>query len=195
VIGLVSEIGYTQLQRGSKKQQINLVLRDLSNNCLNCTLWEGYTMQFNYYNKDRKDSSIPTVMVLHFSKNLTIDFGGIFNSIFDFINTSSTQASGSSHITFYDKLMYKAIVLHLPEIMKLQANASQPNVTPNVTQTNESVDEAMSVEDWAIIPDVEITSNSLSEPITSTSISKRIALQCSNELTEETNQIGEATTS
>ncbi|CAI8600078.1 unnamed protein product [Vicia faba] len=114
VIGLVSEIGYTQLQSESKKQQINLVLKDLSNHCLNCTLWEGYTMQFNEYNNGqgvRKFSIIIPQLILeeYSSQTLTSQ------------THSSTQAFGSSHITPYDKLMYKAIVLPLAEIVKFQA--------------------------------------------------------------------------
>ncbi|XP_058784731.1 uncharacterized protein LOC131659576 [Vicia villosa] len=68
VIGMVSEIGYTQIQAGNKKQQINLVLKDLCNNILNCTLWEGYAMQFHEFQKQRKDLSSPTVIVLQFAK-------------------------------------------------------------------------------------------------------------------------------
>ncbi|XP_058739254.1 uncharacterized protein LOC131611176 isoform X2 [Vicia villosa] len=68
VIGMVSDIGYTQIQDGNKKQQINLVLKDLCNNILNCTLWEGYAMQFHDFNKQRKDLSSPIVIVLQFAK-------------------------------------------------------------------------------------------------------------------------------
>ncbi|XP_058733797.1 uncharacterized protein LOC131605463 [Vicia villosa] len=68
VIGMVSEISYTQIQAGNKKQHINLVLKDLCNNILNCTLWEGYAMQFHEFHKQSKDLSSPTVIVLQFAK-------------------------------------------------------------------------------------------------------------------------------
>ncbi|XP_058727171.1 uncharacterized protein LOC131598606 [Vicia villosa] len=36
ITGIVVEIGYTQMHNSNKKQQINLVLKDLGNNILNC---------------------------------------------------------------------------------------------------------------------------------------------------------------
>ncbi|KAL5073898.1 hypothetical protein RYX36_012882 [Vicia faba] len=96
----------------------------LNNHCLNCTLWEGYTMQFNEYNNGRKDSSIPTIMVLQFAKVKEIPqliLEEYSSQTLTSQTHSSTQAFGSSHITPYDKLMYKAIVLPLAEIVKFQA--------------------------------------------------------------------------
>ncbi|CAK8537434.1 unnamed protein product [Lathyrus sativus] len=41
VIGVIDEIGYSQPQFGGKKPQVNLVLRDLCDNALHCTLWKA----------------------------------------------------------------------------------------------------------------------------------------------------------
>ncbi|CAK8541151.1 unnamed protein product [Lathyrus sativus] len=68
VIGMVREIGYTQLQIGSKKQQINLVLKDLGNNTIHCTLWKVYALHFHDCIQKRKDSSLPTIISLQFAK-------------------------------------------------------------------------------------------------------------------------------
>ncbi|CAK8537179.1 unnamed protein product [Lathyrus sativus] len=68
VIAVVIEIGCTQLQGGSKKQQINLVLKDLGNNTVDCTLWEGYALQFDEYIKNVKNVSIPIVIISQFRK-------------------------------------------------------------------------------------------------------------------------------
>ncbi|XP_058745029.1 uncharacterized protein LOC131617851 isoform X4 [Vicia villosa] len=68
VIGMVVEIRYTHIHNSSKKQQINLVLKDLGNNILNCTLWENYDVQFHDFSSSRKDFKSPTVVVLQFAK-------------------------------------------------------------------------------------------------------------------------------
>ncbi|KAL5072320.1 hypothetical protein RYX36_011304, partial [Vicia faba] len=58
--GLVSEIGYTQLQSGSKKQQINLVLKDLRKLLLEINkvakkFLERFSLEaFVCYSQDRK---------------------------------------------------------------------------------------------------------------------------------------------
>ncbi|XP_058762971.1 uncharacterized protein LOC131636381 [Vicia villosa] len=51
VIGVVDEVGYTQKKMGGKKAQVNLILRDLGNNTLHCTLWEGYVTIYSTSNK------------------------------------------------------------------------------------------------------------------------------------------------
>ncbi|XP_058727010.1 uncharacterized protein LOC131598426 [Vicia villosa] len=154
VIGMVTEIGYTQLQQGGKKQQINLCLKDLSDNNLNCTLWEGYAVQFHDFSKTRKDTT-PIIIVLQYAKvkeeglyplsvsntfNVTkLHLNADLPEIKDFIGSlpkytesgSSSQAlslqsqtmsqySSSSQHTPYDKLMYKATVHTLADIVKLK---------------------------------------------------------------------------
>ncbi|XP_058746207.1 uncharacterized protein LOC131619084 [Vicia villosa] len=68
VIGMVGSIGYAQAQSGAKKQQINMVLRDHSNNILNCTLWESYADQFMRFNQDKVDASVTTIVLLQYAK-------------------------------------------------------------------------------------------------------------------------------
>ncbi|XP_058778663.1 uncharacterized protein LOC131652733 [Vicia villosa] len=60
---------------------------------------------------------------------------------------------------------------------------SQMITTPNLTQNNESVAEASHLDDWDIIPETDITSNTLSEPLTPTSTAKRIAPHESQDIT------------
>ncbi|XP_058775896.1 uncharacterized protein LOC131650191 [Vicia villosa] len=68
LIGMVSDIGYTQIHAVSKKQQINLVLKDLGNNTINCTLWEGYALQFYEYQQQKNARSTPTLIALQYAK-------------------------------------------------------------------------------------------------------------------------------
>ncbi|XP_058776723.1 uncharacterized protein LOC131651063 [Vicia villosa] len=68
VIGMVDSIGYAQTESGAKKQQISMMLRDHSNNMLNCTLWESYADQFIKFNKVRVAASLPTVVLLQYAK-------------------------------------------------------------------------------------------------------------------------------
>ncbi|XP_058736051.1 uncharacterized protein LOC131608135 isoform X3 [Vicia villosa] len=68
IIGIVVEIGYSQIHNSTKKQQVNLVLKDLGNNILNCTLWESYAVQFHDFNTTRKDFTGPTVIILQFAR-------------------------------------------------------------------------------------------------------------------------------
>ncbi|CAK8562490.1 unnamed protein product [Lathyrus sativus] len=68
VIGVVDEIGYTHAQVGGKKQLINFVIHDLSNNTINCTLWEAHAMQFINYIQQQTDSSIPVVVLIQYAK-------------------------------------------------------------------------------------------------------------------------------
>ncbi|XP_058731680.1 uncharacterized protein LOC131623307 isoform X2 [Vicia villosa] len=68
IIGMVDSIGFSVAQSGAKKQQVNLVLRDHSNNTLNCTLWESYADQFIKFNQDRVNASAPTVVLLQYAK-------------------------------------------------------------------------------------------------------------------------------
>ncbi|XP_058744322.1 uncharacterized protein LOC131616890 [Vicia villosa] len=355
------EIGYTQLQQGGKKQQINLSLKYLSDNVLNCTLWEGYAMQFHEFSKNRKDTT-PLIIVLQYAKvkeegkyplcvsntfNVTkLILNDDFPQIKEFIESlpkiseaeSSSQAlslqsqtlsqySTSSQHTLYDKLMYKATVLPLVEIVKLKELAqcvtvatitklkaaqggwyyqachqcprvakgneppyeffnsgtkssfviwdreafqllkvtaaqmrtnlleagitdplefpvaldalvgmtmvfkvkwqpdwenasvmsifeddivkkdilrsfgqelpnSQNMLTPNVTQNNESVAEASHLDDWDIIPETDITSDALPDPVTPTSAAKRIAPHESHDITplSQTSEVQQSST-
>ncbi|XP_058784257.1 uncharacterized protein LOC131659029 [Vicia villosa] len=68
VVGMVDSIGYAQTESGAKKQQISMMLRDHSNNMLNCTLWESYADQFIRFNKVRVAVSLPTVVLLQYAK-------------------------------------------------------------------------------------------------------------------------------
>ncbi|XP_058746645.1 uncharacterized protein LOC131619576 [Vicia villosa] len=143
VIGMVTEIGYTQVQQGGKKQQINLLLKDLSDNILNCTLWEGYAVQFHDFSKNRKDTT-PIIIVLQYAKvkeegKYPLSVSNTFNvtklhvnddlpQIKDFIGSQAlslqsqtmSQYSNSSQHSLYDKLMYKATVHPLADIVKLK---------------------------------------------------------------------------
>ncbi|XP_058722123.1 uncharacterized protein LOC131593573 [Vicia villosa] len=68
VIGVVDEIGYTQVQVGSKKQQVNFVIRDLGNNTITVTLWEAYAVQFINYVEQQVDTAIPIVIMIQYAK-------------------------------------------------------------------------------------------------------------------------------
>ncbi|XP_058780943.1 uncharacterized protein LOC131655057 [Vicia villosa] len=155
IIGIVVEIGYTQIHNSNKKQQINLVLKDLGNNILNCTLWESYAVQFHDFYSSRKDFTIPTVIVLQFARvkeegkyplcvsntfNVTklhinddlpeiqnflksipkLPMGEISSEGIGAISQHS-QTSGTTHLSPYDKFMYKAILLPLREIVNLKS--------------------------------------------------------------------------
>lgn len=64
VIGYVHEINYCQLNQGTgKKLQVNLLLKDLSDISLNCTLWEEYAAKFIKFNNENKESGPIIVMV------------------------------------------------------------------------------------------------------------------------------------
>ncbi|XP_058777014.1 uncharacterized protein LOC131651367 [Vicia villosa] len=68
IIGMVDEVGYIQMQAGGKKCQVNIILKDLSNNTIHCTLWETYAQQFIKYNQNKSDPSCPTVILLQYAK-------------------------------------------------------------------------------------------------------------------------------
>ncbi|XP_058726316.1 uncharacterized protein LOC131597649 [Vicia villosa] len=68
VVGMVDSIGFAQTESGAKMQQISMMLRDHSNNMLNCTLWESYTDQFIRFYKVRVAASLPTVVLLQYAK-------------------------------------------------------------------------------------------------------------------------------
>ncbi|CAI8593174.1 unnamed protein product [Vicia faba] len=53
---------------GGGEAQVNLVLRDLGDNTLNCTLWEAYVMEFLEYQQKQVDTTKPTVMILRYAK-------------------------------------------------------------------------------------------------------------------------------
>ncbi|XP_058774410.1 uncharacterized protein LOC131648692 [Vicia villosa] len=66
-------IGYTQSQCGSKKQQVNVILKDLCNDPINCTLWESYAVKFLQFYEGRKDMDLVIIVlilyVLHLEKH------------------------------------------------------------------------------------------------------------------------------
>ncbi|XP_058744477.1 uncharacterized protein LOC131617133 [Vicia villosa] len=68
VIGVVDEIGYIQAQVGSKKQQVNFVIRNLSNNTITVMLWEAYTVQFINYIEQHINTAIPVVILIQYAK-------------------------------------------------------------------------------------------------------------------------------
>ncbi|XP_058749272.1 uncharacterized protein LOC131622262 [Vicia villosa] len=103
LIGMVTDIGYTQIHAGSKKQQINLVLKDLW--FVQFNSFEGYALQFHEYQQQKKDSPTPTLIALQYAK---------------------VKEEGSQ-LTPYEKFMYKTVLLPLSEIVKLK------NTNPCVT--------------------------------------------------------------
>ncbi|XP_058783206.1 uncharacterized protein LOC131657869 [Vicia villosa] len=68
VIGMLESVGYQQTQIGGKKFQANFLLRDASNNTLNCTLWEDYAKQFFKFNEDNSATTGPIVIMIQYAK-------------------------------------------------------------------------------------------------------------------------------
>ncbi|XP_058766656.1 uncharacterized protein LOC131640263 [Vicia villosa] len=68
VIGMLESIGYQQTQIGGKKFQANFLLRDASNNTINCTLWEDYAKQFFKFNEDNSATTGPVVIMIQYAK-------------------------------------------------------------------------------------------------------------------------------
>ncbi|WJX28711.1 hypothetical protein P8452_17394 [Trifolium repens] len=67
IIGAVDEIGYTQPHPGSKKVQVNLKLKDLSDSVLHCTLWEDCATKFiNFINGNTNAG--PTIICMTYAK-------------------------------------------------------------------------------------------------------------------------------
>ncbi|XP_058733876.1 uncharacterized protein LOC131605549 [Vicia villosa] len=187
-----------------------------NNNNLNCTLWEGCALQFHDFNKDRKDFSLPSIIILQFAKvkvegkfplcvsntfnvtklHVNDDLPEIKNFLdimpkLTIVDCSSQGLSLQSQIAKVNKLeaaqggwcyqrchecprvakgdqpTYVGISdplefpLALDALVGLTMTSSQSIVTPNLTQTNESV----------------------VDPVTPTSASKRIALKGSNDFT------------
>ncbi|KAK2414512.1 hypothetical protein QL285_037096 [Trifolium repens] len=67
IIGAVDEIGYTQPHSGSKKIQVNLKLKDLSDNVLHCTLWEDYATKFLNFTNTNSEVG-PTIICMKYAK-------------------------------------------------------------------------------------------------------------------------------
>jgi hypothetical protein len=67
VIGVLDNIGYTQAVKGSKKVQVNFRLKDLSENQLQCTLWEDYAMKLITYTREQIDAG-PTIICMKYAK-------------------------------------------------------------------------------------------------------------------------------
>ncbi|XP_058753459.1 uncharacterized protein LOC131626642 [Vicia villosa] len=68
VIGMLESVGYQQTQSGGKKCQANFLLRDASNNTINCTLWEDYAKQFFKFTEDKSATSGPIIVLIQFAK-------------------------------------------------------------------------------------------------------------------------------
>ncbi|XP_058772475.1 uncharacterized protein LOC131646465 [Vicia villosa] len=68
VIGMLESIGYQQTQSGGRKLQVNFLLKDSSNNTINCTLWEDYAKAFFKFNKEKPATCDPTVILLQYAK-------------------------------------------------------------------------------------------------------------------------------
>ncbi|XP_058741854.1 replication protein A 70 kDa DNA-binding subunit B-like [Vicia villosa] len=68
VIGVIDAIGYQQTQSGGETMQVNFVLRDATNNTMNCTLWEDYAKQFFKFHEKNPTTSGPTVILLSYAK-------------------------------------------------------------------------------------------------------------------------------
>ncbi|XP_045790716.1 uncharacterized protein LOC123885475 isoform X2 [Trifolium pratense] len=66
IIGMVDELGFQQPNHGNRKVQSNFFLRDLSNNLINCTLWENYAMKF--FNVQNKANDGPIIVFMKYAK-------------------------------------------------------------------------------------------------------------------------------
>ncbi|MCH80253.1 replication protein A 70 kDa dna-binding subunit C-like [Trifolium medium] len=67
VIGVVHDIGFTQAIQGSRKVQVNFRLKDLSDNKIQCTLWEHFAMRFITYTRENNDAG-PTIVCMKYAK-------------------------------------------------------------------------------------------------------------------------------
>ncbi|WJX28057.1 hypothetical protein P8452_16822 [Trifolium repens] len=67
IIAAVDEIGYTQPHAGSKKIQVNLKLKDVSDVTLHCTLWEDYATKFINFLNGNNDGG-PTILCMKYAK-------------------------------------------------------------------------------------------------------------------------------
>ncbi|WJX56134.1 hypothetical protein P8452_41823 [Trifolium repens] len=67
IIAAVDEIGYTQPHAGSKKIQVNLKLKDVSDVTLHCTLWEDYATKFINFVNGNNDGG-PTILCMKYAK-------------------------------------------------------------------------------------------------------------------------------
>ncbi|XP_058765889.1 uncharacterized protein LOC131639409 [Vicia villosa] len=132
-----------------------MVLRDHSNNMLNCTLWESYADQFIRFNKERVDASLPTIVLLQYAKfkeegkyplsvtntyNVTVlcvdaDFPLMKDFLDKYVVTESivalsdqlgsnsqlsSQNSENSQLSPVQKLLSKAVVLPIADIIQLR---------------------------------------------------------------------------
>ncbi|XP_058776860.1 uncharacterized protein LOC131651209 [Vicia villosa] len=135
VIGVVDKIGYTQAQVGSKKQQVNFVIRDLSNNTITVTLWEAYTVQFINYVEQQVDTSIPIENIHYLLPTLTMSPKWLLMKTWRQSNNSpkctnlafavsSLRAGRKTHTLLANhlpkKLLSNAVLLPLEQIVKLK---------------------------------------------------------------------------
>ncbi|XP_045831696.1 uncharacterized protein LOC123923096 isoform X3 [Trifolium pratense] len=66
IVGLVDQIGYSQSMSGTRKVQVNLTLRDLSNIPIACTLWENYAAKF--FNVQNQAKGDPIIVLMKYAK-------------------------------------------------------------------------------------------------------------------------------
>ncbi|CAJ2632103.1 unnamed protein product [Trifolium pratense] len=66
VIGLVDQVGYSQPNPGNRKVQVNLILRDLGNTPIACTLWENYALKFFSVQNEAKGD--PMIVFMKYAK-------------------------------------------------------------------------------------------------------------------------------
>ncbi|AES75694.2 DUF223 domain protein [Medicago truncatula] len=145
VIGYVHEIGHCQVNQGvSKKLQVNLTLKDLSDISLNCTLWEDYAAKFIKFNNDNKESG-PVILMLKYGKikeegkyplSITNTYGAtkmLFNADISHIKTlpkndqmmtqsqvMCTQSSAGSQFSTDDDLLSNPLIMPLSDILQLE---------------------------------------------------------------------------
>ncbi|XP_058784084.1 uncharacterized protein LOC131658852 [Vicia villosa] len=75
----------------------------------------------------------------------------------------------------------EAVMLKLLHSFGQETAPSPSREAPVIKQLDESVDEAIPIEDWTVVGDIEITSDLNSQPVTPTSATKRIAPPISTE--------------
>ncbi|RHN78616.1 putative non-specific serine/threonine protein kinase [Medicago truncatula] len=145
VIGYVHEIGYRQ--GVSKKRQVNLTLKDLSDISLNCTLSEDYAAKFDKFNNDNKESG-PVILMLKYGKikeegkylSVTNTYGAtkmLINADISHIKTfreslpkndqmmtqsqvMCTQSSAGSQFSTDDDLLSNPLIMPLSDILQLE---------------------------------------------------------------------------
>ncbi|XP_058724536.1 uncharacterized protein LOC131596005 [Vicia villosa] len=133
VIGVVDEIGYTQVQVGSKKQQVNFVIRDLR---FKQQHYHGYVMGgvsgavyelrkyplsvTNTYNVTKLTINEDVETIKQFAKMLTQDTIVAVSGLLSHQSQGRSQNSYSSRQSPTQKLLSNAVLLPLEQIVKLK---------------------------------------------------------------------------